>query len=208
MEIPAFFATYKEDGMYVSDGHFTSTNLKADSRSHPFSDVVPGVINREVRQPVVVIDCNSFAQRAFSEKVMKHLRVPGADLWFMTCINTVDDVFDAFNRDADFVFAPYHMIYNEEELKDIIDVSDSVVPVVFVSKGRAVLRGRRRSDVVDVLDKLIDLGFYRNCVLDTDGSLDAYTWSVISSDYPSTMPFVDSPSRLEGFKHAITPYLL
>lgn len=157
---------------------------------------------------MVVIDCNSFAQRGFSEKVMKHLRVPGADLWFMTCINTVDDVFDAFNRDADFVFAPYHMILNEAELKDIIDVSDSVVPVVFVSKGRAVLRGRRRSDVVDVLDKLIDLGFYRNCLLDTDGSLDGYTWSIVSSDYPSTIPFVDSPSRLEGCKNVITPYLL
>jgi hypothetical protein len=100
------------------------------------------------------------------------------------------------------------MIYDEDELRDINEVSDSLVPVVFVSKGRAVLRGRRRSDVVSVLDKLVELGFYRNVVLDTDNNLDAYTWSIVSSDYPSTIPFVVNPSRLEGFKHAITPYLL
>jgi hypothetical protein len=208
MEIPAFFTTYDDDGMHVSNGHFTPTNLRADDRAKPFSEVVPEAINREIRQPVVVMDCNSFAQRGFSEKVMKHLRIPGADVWFMTCINTVDDVFDAFNRDATFVLAPYHMIYNDYELKDIIDVSDSVVPVIFVSKGKAVIRGRRRTDVTAVLDKLVDLGYYRNCVLDTDDSVDAYTWSIIASDYPSTIPFVDNPSRLEGHKHVITPYLL
>jgi hypothetical protein len=208
MEIPAFFATYRDERMQVTDGFFNSISPKAGTRFMEFSETVSPQVNRQFRSPMLMIDCNSFAAREFSEKVMKNLRVPGADIWFMTYIATVEDVFDSFNRDADMVFGPTHFIESDSELKDICNVSDSFVPVVFVHQGKAVVRKRVSADVQTVLDKLVSYGFYRNCVLDMEDSLDGYTWSIIASDYPSTIPFVSNPSRIQGFPAVITPFLL
>ena len=163
---------------------------------------------REQKAPALFVDCNSFREKGFSERIMTNMKVKGAEVWFMTYIETVDDLFDSFNRDAEQVFAPYHAILNESELRDICSVSDSFLPVVFVNNGKAMLPGRRTGDVLSVLEKLVSLGFYKNCVLDTDEGLDGYTWSVIAEDYPSTLPFIDNPSRLTGFQNVITPYLI
>ncbi len=208
MEIPAFFATYRDDKMQVTDGHFTATTAKEGSRYLDFRETVSEGIDRSARAPAVFVDCNSFAEREFSEKVMKHMNVKGADVWFMTYIETVEDVFDSFNRDAEIVLAPYHFILNEAELKDICSVSDSVVPVLFVHNGRLVQRGRRHGDVLGTLEKLVSIGYYRNCILDMGNSLNGYTWSIISSDFPSTIPFVDSPYHAEGFQNTIVPFLI
>jgi len=208
MEIPAFYASYRDKEMSVSDGYFSSVEPKEGPRKYPLTKKVSECLPATKRSPVTIIDCNSFEEREFSEKVMKHLRLKGTEIWFFTFIETVEDVFDAFNKDASMVFAPYHFIANDAELKDICGVSDSVVPVVFIHRGKAILPGGRKKDVLKVLDKLVAIGYYRNCVLDMDNSLDGYTWSVISEDYPSTIPFTDRPDRLQGFQTNIVPYLL
>jgi len=208
MEIPAFFASYESGEMLVSDGRFSSVEPKKGRRTYPFTRKVSECLPPSQRPPVVIIDCNSFEEREFTGDVMKHLKLQGTEIWFLTYIETVEDVFDAFNKDASLVFAPYHFIANDSELRDICNVSDSVVPVVFVHKGKAVLPGGRQDDVLKVLDKLVSIGFYRNCVLDMEGSLDGYTWSVINDDYPSTIPFMDRPDGMESFSNVIVPYLI
>ena len=136
------------------------------------------------------------------------MRISGADVWFYTYIETVEDVFDAFNKDAALVLAPYHFIRSDGELMDICEVSDSVVPVVSIHKGRAIISKRKSGDVLEVLEKLVRMGFYRNFVLDSENSLDQYTWSVIAEDYPSTIPIVNDPNQVKGFQSVITPYLI
>jgi len=208
MEIPAFYASYEEGKMLVSDGTFSSVMPIKGLRTKDFTSAVSQCLPADDRPPVTVIDCNSFEEREFSEKVMKHLKLRSTEIWFFTYIETVDDVFDSFNKDASLVFAPYHFIRNDGELRDICSVSDSVVPVIFIYKGKAILPGGKKSDVIKVLDKLVSIGYYKNCVLDMGRSLDDYTWSVIREDYPSTIPFVDSESYVKGFQTVIVPYLL
>ena len=208
MEIPAFFASYGPDGVMASDGYFSVLSPKKGANSRDLKDTVWDSFEGKEKTPVMIIDCTSFENRGFSEKVMKHMRLTGFPVWFMTCINTVDDVFDAFNKDAEFVFAPYHLIESDAELKDICDVSDSVVPMIFVHKGKAVLPKRRSADVISILEKLVKIGFYKNCIVDMERSLDGYSWSIISEDYPSTIPLVDDLRDLQGFQTVITPYIL
>jgi hypothetical protein len=208
MEIPAFYASFEEGKMLVSDGTFSSIMPRKGSRAQDFTETVSGCLPIENKPPVTIIDCNSFEVREFSEKVMKHLKLRNTEIWFFTYIETVEDVFDSFNKDASLVFAPYHFIKNDAELKDICSVSDSVVPVIFIHKGQAVLPGGKKTDVIKVLDKLVSIGYYRNCVLDMGRSLDDYTWSIIREDYPSTIPFVDSEDQVKGFQTQIIPYLL
>lgn len=208
MEIPAFFVVYDRKAVKLTDGRFTNISVSPGERMYEFHKTLGESLDRDYDGPVMMIDCNSFSEREFCEKVMKNMRIRGYEIWFMTYINTVEDVFDAFNKDAELVFAPYHFIDSDAELRDICDVSDSVVPTIFVHKGRAVLHGGRTGDVRDVLEKLVRIGFYRNCILDMDDSLDQYSWTVISEDYPSTIPFLDGGYSKEGFESIITPYLL
>ncbi|AMK13720.1 hypothetical protein AUP07_0669 [methanogenic archaeon mixed culture ISO4-G1] len=204
MDVPAFFAVY-DSSLKVTDGFFSAVSPKAGSRMLDFRAEVAERIPADERKISMIIDCNSFARREFSEKVMKNLKLPGSDIWFMTYIETVDDVFDAFNKDAELVFAPYHFIESDEELIDINNVSDSVVPTIFVHRGEAVLRNGKKGDVLRVLEKLVRLGYYRNCVLDAGNSLDAGTWEVVADDYPSTIPYVDY-SFDHGLSTVVRPY--
>jgi len=208
MEIPALFATYRDDGLKATDGIFTKISARAGDRLIDFKKASSDVFNPQTRSQVVVIDCDSLELREFTGQVMKRLTIRGMDVWFMTCIRTVDDVFDAFNKDAEFVLAPYHFVSDREEWQDICDVSDSVMPTLFVRDGKALLNNGRYDDITYILDKLVSLGFYKNCILDIDGSVDDYTWSVIAEDYPSTVPFVDSDSVPNGFSTYIRPYLI
>ena len=208
MEIPAFFASYEDGELLVSDGYFSSIEPKTGRRTHPFTKKVSQCLPATERPPVTVVDCTSFEEREFTGDVMKYLRLQGTEIWFFTYIESVEDVFDAFNKDASLVLAPYHFIANDSELRDICNVSDSVVPVVFIHKGKAVLPGGKQDDVLKVLEKLVSIGYYRNCILDMEGTLDGYTWSVIGEDYPSTIPFTDRPDRIGGFNVTIAPYLL
>jgi len=208
MEVPAFFASYENGNLSASDGIFGAVAPKRGNRFMDLGSAVSSSFQGGARHPVMVIDCNSFERRDFSEKVMKNLKLPSAEIWFMTYIETVDDVFDSFNKDAELVFAPYHFIDGDAELKDINDVSDSVVPVIFVHKGRGVLQDGKKDDVVRILEKLVSLGFYKNSVMDAGGGLDARTWEIIADDYPSTIPIVSGPDAPPGFESTVIPYLL
>ena len=96
MDIPAFFTSRTDDRLSVSCGRFTSTKTEHWGPAVPFNEATGAGIIREERSPAVVVDVDSLESKAFNEGVMKIMKVRGADLWFMTYIETVDDVFDAF----------------------------------------------------------------------------------------------------------------
>ena len=130
---------------------------------------------------------------------MKHLRIRGADLWLMTCVRNEDDLFDAFNSGPDAVISPFHFSDSDKALAEILELSDSFIPAVYVNKGAGVAR-RRKQDVHEILNKLYDLGFYRMCVLDTDMSLAAGSWERIADRFPSCIPFPGCPGGdIDGY---------
>ncbi len=208
MEIPALFATYRDGGLKATNGIFTKVSAKSGDRFVDFKEASSDVFNPQTRSQVVVIDCDSLEQREFTGQVMKRLTIRGMDVWFMTCIRTVDDVFDAFNKDAEFVLAPYHFVRDRDEWEDIGDVSDSIIPTLFIQDGKVLTNTGRLEDVTYILDKLVSDGFYKNCILDLKSTIDDYDWSVIADEFPSTIPFIDSDKIPEGISTAIRPYLI
>ena len=120
---------------------------------------------------------------------MKRVRVRGAYLWLMTAIETTDDLMDAFNSAADTVISPYHISRSDAVLKDIIDVSDSFIPAVYVSRGRGIRRDGRKTEVSVILDGLLDMNYYRICIVDTDMSMTQEQWDGIAYSCPSAVPF-------------------
>lgn len=188
MDVPALFASHSSESLWSREAWFRGTVPVVSGEPAPFADAAASLPRTEGREPVAVVDLDSLSLRRFTEGVLKAMKVRGRDIWYMTWIETVDDVFDAFNTNAEMVMGPWHSSASDDELRDIIGVSDSFVPTVFVSGGRAVGRRGRAADVRDALDSLESMGFYRICVLDTDGSLDG-SWDSLLEDRPSLVPF-------------------
>ena len=198
MDIPAIFASHRADGLVAVPAWFDGVRPVAVGAPVPFDEATASIPRSEERSPAVVVDLDSLSERTFSERVMKTMRVRGSDIWFMTHIETVDDLFDAFNTSADIVMGAYHSSASDAELEDIHSVSDSFMPVVYAIGGRAVLRQGKPGDLLETLSALADIGFYRTCVLDTDGSVTEATWEVIFDGFPSAVPFTRRRSGPEG----------
>lgn len=208
MQVPAFFASYRDDSIVATDGRFSGVRAVAGSRTMPFEQAVSEGIIKESRAPAVVVDCDSLTMGAFIEHIPKNMKVRGADLWFMTFIQDVDDVFDSFTTNADTLLAPYHTVLSDAEFRDMHNVSDSVIPTVFVRRGYGIVNRRRKDTVETILSHLSDLGFYKTCVLDTDGSIPDYEWADIYDGFPAAIPFTDSPdAKAQGFQMTIEPFI-
>jgi hypothetical protein len=132
------------------------------------------------RSPLLVIDVKGLQRHTINDVLLKEMKVRGMDVWLMTYIERVDDVFDAFNTDAEIVLAPYHAVLSDDELKDILRVSDSVIPTVFVLDGKAQCRDGT-DDVVVTVTKLRKMGFSTVAVIDIDGSMTSDVWKTVSA---------------------------
>lgn len=209
MDIPVIFAQSGRGdeirSLALPEGRCIPSSDDADVL---LSEAVAALPRTESRQPVVIADWGSIRSRRFEEGVVKGMKVRGRDIWLMIWIEDADDLMDAFNTVADTVMAPLHAISGEEDLKDICSLSDSVIPTVFCTGGRAMGMGSRRSDLTEIVPSLVDMGFYRICVVDPDDSVDAGTWDIICDICPSCMPLVSDRSAVEGFADAIVPLRL
>ena len=190
MDIPALFASFSDGALHSHEAWFRGTRPVVRGTSVPFGEAVAGLPRGEDRGTVAVIDLDSLSLCRFTEGVVKNMRVRGHDIWLMTWIEDADDLFDAFNTNADMVLGPLHAVSSDSDLRDILSVSDSFIPTVFVEGGR-ILGTSRREDVVDAVRRLHDFGFSRACVLDTDGSVTDREWDDVFDDMPSAVAFAD-----------------
>ena len=190
MDIPALFASFSDGALHSHEAWFRGTRPVVRGTSVPFGEAVAGLPRGEDRGTVAVIDLDSLSLCRFTEGVVKNMRVRGHDIWLMTWIENADDLFDAFNTNADMVLGPLHAVSSDSDLRDILSVSDSFIPTAFVEGGRVLGTGRR-GDVVDAVRRLHDIGFSRACVLDTDGSVTDGEWYDVFDDMPSAVAFID-----------------
>ena len=188
MDIPALFASFSNGALHSHEAWFRGTRPVVRGTSVPFGEAVAGLPRGEDRGTVAMIDLDSLSLCRFTEGVVKNMRVRGHDIWLMTWIEDADDLFDAFNTNADMVLGPLHAVSSDSDLRDILSVSDSFIPTAFVEGGRVLGTGRRE-DVVDAVRRLHDIGFSRACVLDTDESVTDGEWDDVFDDMPSAVAF-------------------
>lgn len=171
-QIPALFVGSRPQGPEVRNGWFDRAVPVPDGPGIPFREAASAVPRGGPdRSPVMVCDCTSLASRTLVPDVLKTMKVRGHDIWFMTWVEDADDLFDSFNTTAELVVGPYHASSSDADLKDMLSVSDSFIPAVFVSGGCAVLRKGAAGSPEDALAGLEHMGFDRICVVDTDGTL-------------------------------------
>ena len=135
----------------------------------------------EERGTVLIIDVKGLQRRNLNDVLLKRLRIRGMNSWFMTNIESVDDVFDAFNTDAEAVLIPTHTVRSEDEFEDILSVSDSAIPVVLVRKRSAVFIGEIM-EYLKAIRKVFSIGFTTVAVCDLDDSLTEENWTYLKDE--------------------------
>ena len=138
------------------------------------------------RAPVLIMDVKGLQKDTINPLILRRWRMRGVSTWLMTCVRNADDIIDAFNSDADKILMPYHKVESVDDLYDIISVSDSAIPTLFVSEGKVQCDYGR--SMKDILDELRDIGYIDVAVIDTDGSLSFDDWKEISS-YGNIIPY-------------------
>ena len=130
----------------------------------------------EERGIVLIIDVKGLQRGNLDDVVLKRLKMRGRTTWFMTTIENADDLFDAFNTDAETVLVPSHTVRSEEDLEDILSVSDSAIPVILVRKRTAVLFGEDM-DYRKAAETILRMGFTAVAVIDLDDSVTEDGWN-------------------------------
>ena len=162
----------------------------------------------EERQTALVMDVKGLQRKNLNDVLLKRLRIRGTNVWFLTNIESVDDVFDAFNTDAEAVLVPSHTVRSPEEFSDILDVSDSVIPVIFVRKRNAVMFGTG-TDYRKVIDRIKAFGYGTVAVFDLDDSIPEGDWPILCQRcdiIPCSLTNSISAERFEemGFERCFT----
>ena len=135
----------------------------------------------EEKTTALVIDVKGLQRRNLNDVLLKRLRIRGMRTWFMTHIESVDDVFDAFNTDAEVVLVPVNTVRSDEEFEDILSVSDSVIPVVLVRKRGTMFIGDS-IDFIKAVRRVFSTGFSTAAVFDLDDSLSEENWTSLKDE--------------------------
>lgn len=188
-------------GHLTFDGRMPSLERLSDYATK----VKETVSSFDEKQPVVIIDVKGLQKRNINPTLLKKLKIHGASAWYMTDIECVEDVFDAFNTDAEKVLMPCHTVSSEQEMDDILNVSDSVIPVVFVERGYAPCFGQNYLPA-DLTEILFDKGFRSVIVLDLQNSISHEEWKLMSSQ-GHILPFVMGGDPPEGYEYVLKAIL-
>lgn len=201
--IPAFFVTTDDGTLLTAEGRFEGRTPVMTGDLVPLSEAVGSLPRGERRRKIIVCDVSSLRRRELVPDVLKRMRARGFDIWFLTWIEDADDLFDAFNTTAETVIGPYHASASDADLKDMLSVSDSYMPAIFVEKGDAISRSGSRERLDRVADGLFRIGFPDIVVVDTDDSLSDDDWERMSD---RVIPFVRGISADIRSERMIAPF--
>ncbi len=138
-----------------------------------------GIASREnPYSPILIVDVYGIRKKTINAILLKNLKNRRNKTWFLTNVENAGDVFDAFNTDAHMVLFPYKSVKSNYDLLDIVSVSNSVIPSLFVRKGK--LFGVD-GNIFDVTSRIFEAGFQTVSIFDTDGSLTIDDWKKIFS---------------------------
>ena len=193
MDIPAFYSAFRGGEVMTAPVRIQGSEISFASEPARLAYSADG---SEDRMPIAVIDVKGLDKRKLDDRLLTGMKFPGSDVWFMTCIEDIEDVFDCFMGDIVKVLVPYHMTRNDLVMKEVYDMSDNCIPVVFVSGGMAVCRGAATKDLKDALCGLTETGFTEIAVFDTDNTLRPEDWSSLSGRSGGIIPCVRDRNRI------------
>ncbi|NLL94598.1 MAG: hypothetical protein GX224_02415 [Thermoplasmatales archaeon] len=180
--IPAVSARAGGDGVVVGPLSFEGGSPIVPEGTLGFGEYQSGFRRG---QPILVVDAAGFAGGALEADVLKGLTARGKELWVSTPVRDVGDLFDAFSTGMDYLVVPTHFVRGVDDLAEMHEVSDRVVPAVFAAGGRAPGGGSVESALLSARS----VGFELAAVFDTDGSIPEWEWKRLLSSGIGIVPY-------------------
>lgn len=114
---------------------------------------------------IPVLDVDSFSKRFINTDLIKGLRLRGRSLWLISYIRSVDDVIDAMCGTFEKLCIPFQTVDDQDVLAEALEISDSIVPTLFVRKGRDAYSGGSISQMIRSIEKM---GYGEYALFDVD----------------------------------------
>ena len=205
MEIPAIYSVFKGGEVMSAPVRFDGARISFESEPERLAYSAD---EEGDRGQVLVVDVRGLGRRWMDERLLTNARFPGSDVWFLTHVRDVGDVFDCFIGGAARLLLPYHTARRGRVMREAYELSENCVPVVFVSRGRALCGGGRTADVGAAVEELAGIGYREVAALDTDSSLGEGDWAHLRDRLPGLIPFVRSRGSVAagGFKDVIADF--
>ncbi len=189
MEIHAIYSAFKSGDVWAAPVDMEGAMIAFASEPVRISYSAD---ESEERRPVLIVDVKGLSRRELDDRLMTNMRFPGSDVWFLTHIRDVEDVFDCFMGSAVKVLVPYHTTRNDEVLREAFEVSENCMPVLFVSQGMVICRDEGTKDIMSAVSEIAGIGFKEIVLFDTDSMLGMYDWVALNNMFPGLIPFVRS----------------
>lgn len=187
MNVPSIYSVFK--GGEIRSAKASFDGFKISFASEPVRTIY-AFDELDERSPVVIIDVNGINKRDLDDKMITNIKVPGGDVWFLTFIDSIEDVFDCFMGNISKVLIPYHTLRDSHVMKEAFEVSDNCIPVLFVSEGRVMGRNGQSGEIRAVLKEMTAIGFPEVVVFDSDNMMTDYDWTAILERYSGVIPYV------------------
>jgi len=195
MEIPAIYSVFRGGEVRAAPVNINGADISF------VSEPVPPAYSAEdldERMPVLVVDVKGLFKKRLDDRLLMNMRFPGSDIWFMTYIKDVEDVFDCFMGNVEKVLVPYHTIRNDVVLEEAYEVTENCIPALFVLHGKVVCGGEYAKDIGTTVGRLERIGFREIVVLDTDSTLRTDDWISLCERSSGIIPFVKSADKADG----------
>ena len=206
MEIPALYSVFKNGEVRTAPAVIAGTNISFASEP---AKPEYSADELDERRPLAVVDVKGLEKRNIDDKLLKNLGFRGSDVWFLSHIYNIDDIFDCFMGNIVKTLMPYHTTKNNSVLKEAFEVSENCIPVIFVTNGTAVCRRGRLEEIGTHIREAEKIGFHEIIVFDTDSSMKRDDWTSINDRFPNIIPFVrnkDIPFEEIGFRMFISDH--
>ena len=176
MKIPALYATYKGGSVHTGRVEYSGDKM---SLGEPITRSTQ-VSKDDERLPLVVVDVRGMNTRVMDDRLLMDMKFPGGDVWYLTPIVDLDDLFDVFMGDIVKVLMPIHMVRDRSTLEEIFEISDCCIPVIYPSKVRSV---------DNMIRELGRVGFMDVVVCDRAGEISYDGWNRLFETI-GVIPFV------------------
>jgi len=189
MDIPAIYSVYRGGKVKAAPVNIEGADISFVSDPMPLEYSADEL---DDRMPLLVADVRGLGKGGLDDRLLTNMKFPGSDVWFMTCIKDVEDVFDCFMGNIAKVLMPYHSVRNGIVMEEVYEVTENCIPVLFVSKGVVLHRNEGATGIGTALSELERIGFREIIVFDTDSTLRSDDWASLHEKSPDLIPFVRS----------------
>jgi len=136
--------------------------------------------------PILAVDVDGIRKKDIIPELLRKIRTKH-ELWYMTGIRNAGDAMDAFHGDINKLVIPYHLT-SDTLLREIVEISDSCIPALFVERGEPYVRGKKKS-LRNCIKTLTNMNFRKILIFDVSGD---NAWDDLRDLVDTVIPYAPS----------------